>query len=61
MKNKTQRYGIFYKTHGKWTTVPYEGYTFTEYQAKRNPTKTIISHTKNYVLKRKVEIRPVNG
>jgi hypothetical protein len=59
-KNKTpQRFGIFYRNHGKWTTGPYAGVTFTEYQSKRNPWKADIREIKNHILKNKIKILPV--
>lgn len=55
-KNK-QRFGVFYKSHGKWTG-PYAGATFTEYTVTRNPVKTEIQLLKS-ILKSQVEVRPV--
>jgi len=55
--NNTKRFGIFYKSHGKWTG-PYAGATFTEYSINRNPIKSDIKDLKS-ILKSKVQIRPV--
>lgn len=67
MANKTNkankasqvRYGVFYRSNGRWTTTPYKGVTFTAYQATRNPIKARISSLKNFVLKSRVRVRPV--
>lgn len=61
-KNKTpKRFGLFYRSNGRWTTTPYMGMTFTAYQAKRNPIKNDVSVLKNYILKSKVRIMPVKA
>ena len=60
-KNKNvKRLGLFYRTHGRWTTVPYAGMTFTPYQVSRNPLKNEIALLKNRVLKSRVQVRPVS-
>lgn len=59
-KNKNTKYGLFYKSHGKWTKTPYDGMTFTAHQAKRNPIKKTITFLKNYILKNKVRIRQID-
>lgn len=59
MKNTKVRYGLFYKSHGQWTRVPYSGTTFTEYQISRNPVKRDIATLKNNVLKSKIKLLPV--
>lgn len=57
-KNKTaNRYGVFYKSHGKWTG-PYAGATFTEYAVNRNPVKGEIALLRS-ILKSRIEVRPV--
>jgi hypothetical protein len=60
MKNKnTKRLGLFYRSNGRWTSTPYEGETFTAYQLKRNPVKSMVRELKNYVLKSRVRFRSV--
>lgn len=60
IKNKSNtRFGIFYRSHGKWTTVPYRNITFTNYTVNRNPLKDEVSHLKNFILKSKIKIMPV--
>jgi hypothetical protein len=59
-KNRNQkRFGLFYRSNGRWTTTPYGGFTFTAYQANRNPVKGEISELKNYLLKSRVRVCPV--
>lgn len=58
-KNNTKKLGLFYKSHGKWTTVPYRGFTFTAYQASRNPIKADIAVLQKEVLKSKIRLAPV--
>lgn len=58
---KTQRFGLFYRSNGQWNRSPYRGMTFTAYQAKRNPVKSEIFTLKNYVLKSRVKVRPVQA
>ena len=61
-KNKnTKRFGLVYRSNGRWTTNTYSGFTFTAYQAKRNPVKGQIADLKNYVLKSKIRVRPVTA
>ena len=57
-KANTTRYGIFYRSRGKWIG-PYGGQTYTEYSIGRNPVKSHINTLKNYVLKTKVRVSPV--
>ena len=57
-QNKAQKFGIFYKSHGRWIG-PYLGVTFSEYSSKRNPLKDDINYWKNYTLKSKVKLMPV--
>lgn len=60
MRNNTQaRYGIFYRSNGRWTTSPYMGVTFTQYTINRNPIKTDIKQLRNEVLKSRIKILPV--
>jgi hypothetical protein len=61
MRKNTKRFGLFYKSNGKWNTTPYAGFTFTAYQAKRNPVKREIAELKNYILKSKIRVLPVKG
>jgi hypothetical protein len=58
-KDKTVRYGLFYRSNGRWTTTPYLGVTYTAYQVSRNPLKKDISVLKNQVLKSKTRLLPV--
>lgn len=58
-RNKT-RYGIFYRSNGRWTSTPYAGATFTKYTLSRNPVKTDISWLRNYVLKSRMMVLPVS-
>ena len=59
-QNKSQqpRFGLFYRSHGKWTG-PYAGKTFTAYSINRNPMKADMAELKNRVLKSRVQILPV--
>lgn len=62
MKSKTQknkRFGIYYKSHGKWIG-PFSGKTYTMTSLNREPLKSAIPWLKNYGLKSKISIRPVN-
>ena len=54
----TARYGLFYKSNGKWVG-PYQGRSYTENMISRNPVKSELAHYKNNVLKAKTQIRPV--
>jgi len=56
--NKT-RYGIFYRSNGRWTSTPYAGATFTKYTLSRNPVKADISWLRNRVLKSRTKVLPV--
>jgi len=56
--NKT-RYGIFYRSNGRWTTTPYAGFTFTKYTLNRRPLKRDLNTLKNYVLKSRMVVLPV--
>lgn len=57
-RNK-KRFGIFYKSQGRWNKSHYAGITFTAYQLTRRPLKAFLSETKNYVLKSRVKLLPV--
>ena len=62
MRNKetqAKRYGIFYRSNGRWTTTPYAGFTFTKYTMNRRPLKEDLSALRNYVLKSRVMVLPV--
>ena len=56
--NKT-RFGIFYRSNGRWTTSPYAGVTFTKYTLGLKPMQDDISWLRNYVLKSRVAVKPV--
>lgn len=58
-KRNQQRYGLSYRSNGRWTSTPYAGRTFTAYTIGRNPVKSDISWLKNYVLKARVRLLPV--
>lgn len=58
-KRNQRRFGIFYRSNGRWTSTPYAGVTFTAYTLGRNPVKQDISWLKNYVLKSRVRVLPV--
>ena len=58
MKNKNKtRYGVFYRSNGRWNKTPYV--TFTKYTLSREPVKSDIQFLKNYLLKSRLQIRPV--
>lgn len=57
-KANTTRYGIFYRSRGKWIG-PYGGKTYSAYSVNRNPVLSEIQTLKNYVLKTKVRVAPV--
>ena len=57
-KKNQKRYGIYYMSHGH-LVGPYLSQTFTKYSIKRNPVKDYIITLKNYVLKSRVEMLPV--
>lgn len=56
---KTKRFGIYYKSHGKWIG-PYAGKVYTMTSINREPLKSAIPWLKNYGLKSKVALRQVN-
>lgn len=56
---KALRYGIFYRSNGRWTTSPYAGFTFTRYSMNRRPLKEDLNTLRNYVLKSRVQVLPV--
>ena len=58
-QQKPQRYGIFYRSNGRWTSTPYMGATFTEYTLNRRPINEDIRQIRNRVLKSRVKILPV--
>ena len=58
-QQKPQRYGIFYRSNGRWTSTPYAGVTFTKYTISRRPINEDIRDLKNRVLKSRVKILPV--
>lgn len=55
-KNK-QRFGLFYKSRGKWTG-PYAGATFTTYTVGLRPFKEDVTCLRK-LLKSPVQLRPV--
>ena len=59
-KNKVDqtRYGMFYKSNGKWIG-PYKGKTMTKYTVGLKTVQKEIADLKNYVLKTKVKVMPV--
>lgn len=57
-KSSKPRYGIFYKSHGKWTG-PYDGVTFTFYTLKRQPVRGDIEWLRKNVLKSPIQFRQV--
>lgn len=60
-KNSNQtRYGIFYRSHDKWTG-PYAGKTFTKYALSRQPVAGDVKYLKNNVLKTRIQLRPVKA
>ena len=61
MANKKQpvRYGIFYRSNGRWTTTPYAGFTFTRHMMNRRPLKEDINTLRNHVLKSKIAVLPI--
>ena len=60
MRN-TQRYGIFYRSNGRWTSTPYMGATFTYYTITRRPINEDIRLLQNRILKSRVKILPVQA
>jgi len=59
-KSSKQRFGIFYRSHGKWTG-PYAGLTFTQYSLSRKPVSSDIKWLKNRTLKQRIQLRPVKA
>ena len=59
--NKQTRYGIFYRSNGRWTTSPYMGATFTKYSMNRNPIRATITELRNNILKSRVKVLPVKA
>lgn len=58
-KNKQTRYGVFYKSNGRWVG-PYQGRTFTEHTINREPIKSDIRWFANHLLKSRIKIEPVS-
>ena len=58
-KTQAKRYGIFYRSNGRWTRSPYAGFTFTRYTMNRRPLKEDLNTIRNYVLKSRVMVLPV--
>ena len=58
-KTNKLRYGIFYRSNGRWTSTPYAGFTFTKYTQNRRPLKEDLNLLKNYVLKSRMMVLPV--
>ena len=58
---KSLRYGIFYRSNGRWTTTPYAGFTFTRYSLNRRPLKQDVATLRNYILKSKMMVLPVKS
>lgn len=56
-KSNKNRYGIFYKSHGKWTG-PYAGATFTAYTVNCKSFTNDITFLRR-LLKSPVEVRSV--
>ena len=56
---KAQRYGIFYRSNGRWTSSPYAGFTFTKHTMNRRPLQEALSTIRNRVLKSRVLVLPV--
>jgi len=59
-KSNKQRFGVFYRSNGRWSG-PYAGLSFTNYSLGRNPIKADLSWIKNYVLKSRIQLRPVKA
>lgn len=59
-KSNKPRYGIFYKSHGKWTG-PYEGVSFTSYTLSRRPIRDDIEWLRREVLKSPIQLRQVKS
>lgn len=60
-QNKPLRYGIFYRSNGRWTTTPYSRFTFTRYSMNRLPLKDDLAKLRNYVLKSRMMVLPVGS
>ena len=60
MTKKQQKYGIFYRSNGRWTSTPYAGKTFSERSITRSPLREDLAWLQNYRLKSKMLILPVN-
>jgi hypothetical protein len=58
-KTNKLRYGIFYRSNGRWTRSPYANFTFTRYTLNRRPLKEDLATLRNYVLKSKMMVLPV--
>jgi len=58
-QQKPQRYGIFYRSNGRWTSTPYAGMTFTKYTLTRRPINEDIKTLQNRILKSRVKVLPV--
>lgn len=58
-QKQAARYGIFYRSNGRWTSTPYAGFTFTKFTLNRRPLKEDLNTIKNYVLKSRMVILPV--
>lgn len=58
-KTQTKRYGIFYRSNGRWTTTPYAGFTFTKYTMNRRPLVEDLNELRNYILKSRMKVLPV--
>jgi hypothetical protein len=58
---KPLRYGIFYRSNGRFTTSPYKGFTFTRYSMNRRPLNQDIATLRNYILKSKMMVLPVGS
>jgi len=58
-KNNKTRYGIFYRSNGRWTSTPYAGFTFTQYTLDRRPLKEDLNTLRNYVLKSRMVVLPI--
>ena len=60
-KKSPQRYGIFYRSNGRWTSSPYAGVTFTRNGLKNREVRENIADIQNYVLKSKIMVLPVKN
>jgi hypothetical protein len=57
-KSNKQRFGVFYRSNGRWAG-PYCGMSFTKYSIERNSVKADIRYFANYILKSRVKLAPV--